>query len=156
MTIESIIYGHFFIYLLLNIMLKLFKTHKKLRWILLWILGYWFVNFLFMFMVTYLIEVNWDEYTSCSEVTWWKFLLCVLQSTLSKYVWWNFFSPLNRFIGFIVLWSAFFVLTQSIFSWWAIKLDEKSFYLLALVGVTIVVLICWIYIWLRKLFKKKK
>ena len=154
MTIESITDGHFFIYLLLNIMFKLFKNRKKLKKILLRIFVYLLLNFLVIVTFwTMLTLEEWDH--GCIGSDFSLYLCVIWKVSTTNILWFLIWFPINILAVPIALWTIFILLTHNFFGFWDMDLG-KQFYSLGLLGIIIMALIYWIYIWLRKFFKKKK
>ena len=158
MTIESITDGHFFIYLPPNIMLKLFKNRKKLKKILLRILGYLLLNFVLIvvFLTMFIIE-EWGHGCIGSGFS---LYLCATRKVIATNILWYFsWFPVNILAVFMAFGFIFIFLTENIFGRSVSSLDDEI-YLVSLVGVWFVFLITVIIIWtrylLKKLLRKKK
>ena len=154
MTIESITDGHFFIYLLLNIMLKLFKNCKKLKKILLRILGYLLLNFVLIvvFLTMFIIE-EWGHGCIGSGFS---LYLCATRKVIATNILWYFSGfPINILAVLMAFGFIFIFLTENIFGWSVSSLDDEI-YLVSLVGIWFVLLITGIIFWIRYLLRKRK
>ena len=154
MTIESITDGHFFIYLLLNIMLELFKNCKKLKKILLRILGYLLLNF--VLIVVFLTMFTIEEWGHGCIDSGFSLYLCATRKVIATNILWYFSGfPINILAVLMVFGFIFILLTENIFGWSVSNLDDEI-YLVSLVGIWFVLLIIVIIIWIRYLLRKRK
>ena len=135
-------------------MFKLFKNHKKLKKILLWILGYLLLNFVLIvvFLTMFIIE-EWGHGCIGSGFS---LYLCTTRKVIATNILWYFSGfPINILAVLMAFGFIFIFLTENIFGRSVSSLDDEI-YLVSLVGIWFVLLITGIIFWIRYLLRKRK
>ena len=135
-------------------MLKLFKNRKKLKKILLWILGYLLLNF--VLIVVFLAMFTIEEWGHGCIGSGFSLYLCATRKVIATNILWYFsWFPINILAVLMAFGFIFIFLTENIFGRSVSSLDDEI-YFVSLVGIGTSLLITGIIFWIRYLLRKRK
>ena len=135
-------------------MLKLFKNRKKLKKILLRILGYLLLNLLIVLTFISIFSV-WEYEYNCTSTGRKLYFCAILEVLFSSSFWWGLANPMFFFTVFLVIGLIVYWFTRDFIDW-RVLFDDYLISDYIIIGIGTSLLITIIIIWIRYLLRKWK